>query len=292
MIGYLFAFLYCIVTAFSVLKIHDSVQQASAMVVMFYTFIVCLLFFNLVNFFALKKTYQALKTNLPDVLLVNLTTALTWMATFWGLKYLPPVLYITITMGVLPIASFILAMWEVRHINKLACLLTVVATILIIFIVYLVKNLLVINIYDFTIGTLLSILTGIFISFYMKYSKRLHAKSNLSPSQILCIRFYLLVLIGLIVSLCKMDLAVFTRGIHLSSILLIVFSSSILPLYFVQISIHRIGPLKTAYILPFTPVFTYVLEWFLGMSFNALLFATIFILGVVLAYSATINTDS
>ncbi len=109
------------------------------------------------------------------------------------------------------------------------------------------------------IGIASSIITGIFGYIYTKFSYKIYKKYDLSASQVLSIRFWLLLILTLS-SMFFLDQHIEISFGAIFKLVILGFTVLIIPLYFSQISITNIGPNLTSIIIGVTPVLCFFLE--------------------------------
>ena len=105
---YFFSLAFCIAVAFSSILIHSTNQLVNPYLSVFLTFVICTVWFNLVNVNSLHILYRKLINDKINFFIVNLVTAINWVTTFEALKYIDAVLYIALFMGLMPIVTYVI----------------------------------------------------------------------------------------------------------------------------------------------------------------------------------------
>jgi len=276
MMNYLYSFLYCIITAASVVFAHSVTQTISPITAAFLTFVVCLLWFNIVNYKLAKKTYRTCQNNLSLIFLINLATAINWITTFLAIKYISPVLFVAVFMALMPIMIYLLQLILLKKpLNRI----DLCSSLIIIFLVSLLVYSQTPAVFDqklYWMSLALTALSSLSAAAYFIWSKRAQDKLSLNPTQILSIRFYLLVTVSAVCILLQSHFSMTGGFVHFyGKIILLSLLTSIIPLFFLQKSIQKIGAVKTSFFMPMTPIFTFLLVMLTHGKIN---FSTILVL--------------
>ncbi len=128
-------------------------------------------------------------------------------------------------------------------------------------------------------GVLLAVICGIAFYGYSLTSMLLLEKGNLSSSEILATRFWVILFI-VVIFMPKTELYRLTI-LQIVSYLLAGFFIMIIPIYNYQQSLKKIGAIKTSIVLCFTPVVTYILF----VSYNNLFEFNNFIISIIIAFA-------
>ncbi len=256
---YLPSILYVIITAASVLLIHFANANIAPLWLLLFSTTLATIYFHSVNIHALKNMYRLAWIDKSRWLLVMILVALIWLTTFYGSSISPSifmVLYFSVA-AFLGLVTTIRQQQEKKYsllIVGLGMLLTVS------FIIVIMLN------QTFKLApktTLLLLMYGVIggvTSFlYMRQSYLFSKKTTLKPTQILAVRFWLL--IGICILLAPMH-EVRPSLLNIWNIIIIVMVSIIsliLPLYFNQKGIIEAGPEINAIIGGYTPALTYLL---------------------------------
>ncbi|MBS0359245.1 MAG: hypothetical protein JSS53_08255 [Proteobacteria bacterium] len=290
--GYATLFLYCLITGVSIFSIHQAAQLADPISLALYVFLSCALIFNALNFKNIRSTYAVANSDRKSILTLNVLTAIVWLSTFWSLKYISPTVFIVIYMGIIPITAYLTQVIKTQKSSWTELLLIIILAILIASIVTVHELLFPSRNPTLLQGILPAIIAGVSGNFYVLYSRYLQHKLNLVSLDISSLRFYLLIFIGIIWALAHVSTHQLTIGITAYNVLFITLVSSVLPLYLLQNSIHNLGPLKTAYILPLTLIFTYWVELVSGVQFEWSLLLLIVLLVTILALPLKMESKS
>ena len=240
--GHLSMLLYIMMTALSSMLIHETTQVVSPIEAACYTFICCVLFYSFF-IFRRKQLLSRIMQQFYPVCMLNITTAICWLLTFYSLKVLSPELYLFVYLTAMPISAAILY----KH-NLLSAFFMLITLIVLLA--------------SFHAGTqwisvLLAFLGGVSGTVYSMFSKSITA--HFQPAEILFLRFMLIILVTLIVCVKTnvwhlMPLSYYERFFMLA------FISVILPLTFFQLSIHYLPVTQVLHFLPFVPLLCYLLS--------------------------------
>lgn len=278
MIGYIYIAFYCVFNALSFVFIsvlgnaHGQAQSIT------YIFSSGIFLFNLFCLKNLQSLYLKVGKNVRAVLGLNITTAVSWLASFYALRFIDPATMLCIGMAVIPITTFFIVTPFKAYKSNAATLLSIIFVIFsMLLIIHENVQGLIIPVVTSNIiwGILISVVGGIFGAAIGTYSEVL-SKTNFTVKEILAVRFYLLVLVSILISIYTKALEFNWKTLQLFSVsaVVIVF----LPLVIYQKSIQHLGSLTVSILIPFTPVLAYFMQLSLHKyhynmgAFSAILF--------------------
>ena len=285
--GYLAVLGYCIITAYYTLAIHSITQETDPYLLTLLMFLICLILFSAINLFSIKKILTKARRDLKNLFFINILTAINWIAVMWSLKYINPTPFIAIFMAFLPIFTFIISLFIKKSFNKKEFLFVLILLFSIIFFIHLNP---IYKTNHFAVkGALLCLLSTLVGAFYLIISEKFQHNTELSTSQLLAVRFYLLVVITAYLTLHWGDGATTIseqlRQINYLQIITLSVLTTALPLYLLQQGIYSIGSAKVSYIIPATIIFTYILELaYKIVAPNFLQIVTLCVLTLVIVY--------
>ncbi|OGT30966.1 MAG: hypothetical protein A3E87_08285 [Gammaproteobacteria bacterium RIFCSPHIGHO2_12_FULL_35_23] len=265
--GYLAVLGYCLITAYYTLAIHNTTQQTSPYILALIIFFICLVFFTGINFSKLKNIFKKSKQDIPNLIGINLTTMVNWIATLWSLKYIIPSFFIAIFMSFIPIFTFIIRFFTKRTLNKKEFILICILFFLMTFFIYIHHPGTNINHFN-NLGVVLCLIATIAGAFYLTMSEKFQKNTQLTTSQLLSVRFYLLIVVTAImipIWISPTSLVSQLKQIDYSYLIVLALLTTVLPLYLIQRGIYSLGSAKVSYIIPATIIFTYLLELVFGM---------------------------
>ena len=270
-LGYVYISLCCLTSAISFVFIAHLLQTHNEMLSMALTFGYATLLFTIFNYKKLANLYRLAFDNFKPLFYLNIATLLSWFGTFIALKYIDPATKVCIGFGLIAVTNFFILtpldkLRENKHllfsiffillsmgliINQYAC-------------IYEVHN----TLKAIILGIAWSIIGGIGGGFIGVNAERI-GKAGFSATQILATRFYLLVIVSLILipfGRHAVSLNIDWKYYLLTALIIVFF-----PLLMYQLAIKSLGALIVSLIEPFTPVITYFMQvLFLGYRFNLL----------------------
>lgn len=206
-----------------------------------------------------------IKTAWRDVLMLNLTTMLSWIGPFYALQYIEPSIENSINTAIGPIFT-ILVNSVARKQHKALLTEWLASFSIFILLIYLVTISLLgrssvghLTPMHLIIGVLGCVIGGISIAGNTIFSKRL-SEQGMKTEFVMATRFYTLALVsGLIALFTVNQLQLFEA--HFAGIVLLATVGIALPLFFLQKGIERCEPVTVAFIIVLGPVFTYLVEF-------------------------------
>jgi hypothetical protein len=231
--------LYVTMTAISCIFIHQTNQLISPTLSAFYTFLFCIFVYGSLSIHLVEK-YSLIKQYWFEMIMLNLTTAICWIFTFYSLKMISPELYLFHYLCFMTIASSILykRSW-IKTCLLLVGLFSLTMT-------YRSSQLL--------LGVILASLGGISGTVYSVYSKKItHA---FSTGEILALRFYATVILTFFITL---HFSYFSKlpPLFYFQFALISLISVIIPLTLFQIGLKNLHLNQALSWLPIAPLLCY-----------------------------------
>ena len=111
------------------------------------------------------------------------------------------------------------------------------------------------------IGVVVTMSTGVSLYLYLRYSHKLN-HLGISSKQILALRYWLLLLLPLMIVLSRHELGLITLSVGIKCVA-IGMGSLVLPLYFGQLCIEKFGSEKYSLLMGFTPLLTFLFQYIL-----------------------------
>ncbi len=282
MLKYASMLTYILSTAISLVAINQLELQVNPTLAALISFLLCFLFFNLVNYNRLKIAYDILLKSPLDFIKINIITAIIWISTFWGLKYIAPGIFVSLFMGVIPLSAVFISKNKPGFKHK--------ETNLMLTLIFLALGLvsyeslkLVDSSTTMYYGLFLAVISGIFSAIYIHYSQKLQKKFNFTTLDFLSIRFYF------VIAICLSLASIAGNHIILSCTLnkwydfiFIAILTTIIPLYSLQNAILKLGSMRVSYLITLTPLVAYLLQTFIGFQFNIVIFSMILVMSLLL----------
>ncbi len=285
-LGISYLILYGLLTASSTLFISETEKNLPVIYVAFYSILFSALIFAVLNLKNIKTVTTLVKNNFKTVLLINVTTAIVWLATFIVLGYFSPYIVVSITFSVLPLTTILLT--RKKYTNKkvywidMGLALAILAILFAILIDDFAHHILHAPKFILYIG--IGSLVGIFLAVNNLLAKRL-ASSGFTASMVMSVRFYILLIASLIILLCQGT--ALTISLHILPVMFFIALASVaLPLFFLQCGIEKVPPSTVAFVLPFIPFATYLLNIFVpGFQYTWWELFLVMLLGVFILIS-------
>ena len=207
-------------------------------------------------------TWRPLRTSRPDVVMINITTAVTWLSMLYALKYLEPAVVTAVGLALGPLLTVVLAPLLRPGTSVLRAEVLVSAGIAVLIVVLAWGS--------FTgrsaigesgwlptaIGIVLTLLTGIGSVANVIYSKRL-SDAGLTPQGVLAVRFFLMITVTWVITATSPAPGVVAA--LLPSVAIAVVGGAV-PLYLLQVGIQYTEPMTASILLTFSPVFAFLLQ--------------------------------
>jgi len=266
-IGYLCTFLYCVVSGISFVFIVHINKVHNEMLSIILVFSLATILFNLLNCRKIKVVYRKVSNHWALVLKLNLATLFNWLGSFLSLNYLDPATALCINLAMAPITTFLM-LTPLKKIYENKSIVYAIFLIIIGMLLIIQQQQHNMNSFSTTLlGVLLSVVGGVAGGFVGLYSEKMN-KAAFSISQILAIRFYILIIICGIILMSTAPINVLAEidwNLYLLSSLLIV----ILPLIMYQGAIKTLGSMSVSLFIPLAPIFAYFISvWVGNILFN------------------------
>lgn len=282
-LGYLLIFSYCLMTAFFAVAVNKLEASGDPFTIVFFTFLFTTAFFTLINLPNIRMFWSNLCSSPKQLLTINIVSVVIWLGVFWSLKYLNPAESLCVYMSMTPIATLLFTI-KLANINQYkkdifyGVAIIILLSALVIDTVYMVPNK-----WWIILGVIFALAAGITGAFYNVFSQKMHKQNNFTATQVLAMRFYLLLLISLFMSLHDQTFSTTLQQISWLTFLGLALLSSVLPLFFKQQAIIFIGARKISYVMPFTPVAAYGIELLTGAyKFHPVVFVLVALVSILL----------
>lgn len=281
--GVVFVLLFVLLSSAKEVYIGHLVQNIPPYLLVIYCFIpISILFLSAYLWKeGFKGFFLETRKEIKNVIAVNISTAVSWIAAFYALKYIEPSIENAINTGIGPMVTFIAAfsISNVSRYNKREVISSVgisLAMVIMVLVSLSGKSGIYNNSYiESVYGLFFCFLTGLGIVGNTIYSKRL-SKSGCSTSFVLATRFYLMLIIAIIIFFCDPTHAEPFDLLknNFSGIVLLALLGIMLPLYFLQKGIERVEPMTISLLIVLGPILTYLLQFFdnrLSLSYYTLM---------------------
>lgn len=275
---------FCVFFSLSFVFMSKVAKSVDPIVSTFITYGLAAAFFFIINVRSRKEIWDILASQKKLVFKINLSTLVNTLLAFYVVIYISPIAYIMVFFSGL---SFFNALLNRREVGRLEMPTNITATILAVAVSFLISDA---GTYNTIIGLVLTLISTLFGAFYMRESANLHKETGISASQILSIRFFLVIILCGIYSL----FAIPQHDININDfalLCLITVMGSIIPLFLMQKSIKTLGAKMTAQFTPLTPIlcllFMVLIE---NQHFSALEISLTLLIALVMLYQANMKT--
>jgi len=246
----IYSFLFAVFIAASAIFIEDATGRYPLWFSIFFNSLMTLLFFFALSISKVKDTYKACLNNMTISMPLMLFSMLIYILCFFSTDMIGGSPYNTYYFATSGFLGYLLMREAASKVNKgiaaALAVLIITCTVYRFFYAELARKEL--------LGIFYAILASLSGFLYAIFSKKLAYKENLSPVQILSIRFFFLLILSffLLPSNIK-ELISFQSMLYM---LMLTVTGMILPVYFLQKGIHIIGPEKNAVVVAFVPFLT------------------------------------
>ncbi|RJQ75785.1 DMT family transporter [Pseudonocardiaceae bacterium YIM PH 21723] len=210
----------------------------------------------------LAATLRPLTVNRGDVIMINITTATTWLSMLYALKYLEPAIVNVVGLALGPLLTVLISPLLRRGTSVLRTEVYVSLGIGVM-IAMLVWGSLTghsgvgeTSTVDTAIGIGLTLLTGIGSVTNVIYSKRL-SDAGLKPQSVLAVRFFLMLAVTWVTVAFTAQPGI--GAAFLPSAVIAVIGVAV-PLYLLQVGIKHTEPITASIILTLSPLFAFFLQ--------------------------------
>ncbi|WP_370969329.1 EamA family transporter [Amycolatopsis sp. cg9] len=206
-------------------------------------------------------TFRPVRELRGDVVMINVTTAVTWLSMLFALRYLEPAVVNVVGIALGPVLTLVLNPLLRRGAPTLRAEAWVAAGIavligLLVWGSFTGRGALERTPGETLAGVALVLLTGVGSVANVLYSKRL-SDAALPPRRVLALRFFLILAVTWV--LVAFDGAPGVGAALVPSALIALFGVA-LPLYLLQVGIERTEPITASILLTLSPLFAYLMQ--------------------------------
>lgn len=207
-------------------------------------------------------TFRPVRDNRYDVIMINVTTAVTWLSMLYALKFLEPAIVNVVGLALGPLLTVLVS--PVLRPGTTVLRTEVVISLLIgVMIAMLVwgsfsghSAIGERSATDIAIGIALTLLTGLGSVANVIYSKRL-SEANLTPQGVLALRFFLMLAVAW--TLTALEDRPGVVAAFLPALVIAVVGVA-MPLYLLQVGIKHTEPITASIVLTLSPLFAFLLQ--------------------------------
>lgn len=207
-------------------------------------------------------TFRPFRANRYDVIMINVTTAVTWLSMLYALRFLEPAVVNVVGLAIGPAltvpASLLLRPGTSVLRTELVVSLGIAAMIGVLVWGSFTGRSAVghLSVAHTTIGVGLTLLTGLGSVTNVIYSKRL-SDARLTPQMVLAVRFFLMLAVTWVLVASSADPGLVAAFVP-SALIAVV--GVALPLYLLQVGIRYTEPITVSILLTLSPFFAFVLQ--------------------------------
>lgn len=274
---------FCMFFSLSFVFMSKVVKSVDPIVSTFITYGLAAIFFFSVNVKSRKFILNILISNKKLIFKINLSTLINTLLAFYVVLYISPIAYIMVFFAGL---SFFNALHNYRMIGNLEKFINIAALALAVSISFLISNA---GVYDTIVGLGLTLISTLFGAFYMRESAHLHQETGISASQILSVRFFMVIILCGTYSIFSIDqYGISFHDLALLSVIAI--TGCIVPLFLMQKSIKKLGAKVTAQFTPLTPILCLIFMTLVeNERFSALEVSLTLLMALAMLYQTTLK---
>ncbi|WP_050809563.1 hypothetical protein [Verminephrobacter aporrectodeae] len=256
---------YCLCTALAAVWISFSFSGLSAYSVTFFSLFFAFCVFVVLQFRIRKDVFWLTRKFFGDILILNFLTLFSWLFAFMALYKIEPSIECAIFQGSLPIAvlfcDLITGKAKGFSLRSLGIFL-IAANLVGLFVLRLVNGAAMFahTPQEIWTGVAMAAVGGASAGVYVFHSGKLYAKANCTTLEILCNRFFLLLLVTGFLGLGGIVNATAAEPMILPRLVMLACVSVVIPMFALQYSVQTLGASKTSIITPLVPAIALALE--------------------------------
>jgi len=266
MSGTILIVLYNLFTAIQGVWLSSFLQNINVFIVLFFNFLITFFIFFFIQILK-KNSIVGLynRVGILNLLILNVITFVNWAAFFLSLKYIEPAVEAALTSALPPLLTAIFTRlssdkYKITIKQMISTIGIFAGGFILVYASFIGDSAVgVRSTHDILLGVVMAVLCGASISIYTIFSKRLNVL-GIKPDEIMVLRFPLLIIVSLLLAPLGM-IGVEIRD-HYSVIFLLPIIGVVLPLFFLQLGISRLTPVKVSILVTLTPIFFYIVELF------------------------------
>lgn len=250
--GYYDALIYVILGSIAFVFLDDLCAQIAPATALFFMSGIAILCFNLLSYRSLNQVYRSIFSHPLLFLLMSTALGIDWFCMVYATYYSDPFITMTAIFVSSALLGFFALYKQSGATSYLLSMALLLATLLVLYFKYQIQNS-----GDVGFGILLGVGAGISFYVYMVTSNNLCQRSGLSAVQILATRFWVLFL-GSALVLHSHDLHMAWQNNALS-LTLVSIGSLVIPVFFNQQAINKLGAALVSVIISLVPITTYLI---------------------------------
>jgi hypothetical protein len=277
---YLSSISYVLLTALSFNFLGYISKNTSPFLILMVGCIIAIVFFHIVNFGSIKKIYIIFIRNKYSWLKIMIFILINWITAFLATYYGSAFIYIFFSFSTSAMLGIVAnyRQYNIRTINKLVCFVVILLTMSLTC-VYMTLTYSIIIL----MAIFFAIISGVSGYCYSVESAEFSKINNLTTSQILATRFWLLLIFSTAIVYIKGDNLVNSKILFYSC--LVGLSTFIIPIYLFQHGVLKLGASRNAIIRGFTPVTTFIIQYIIHIRYSLIEFIVSIIFSIALVFS-------
>ena len=249
--GYIDALIYVLLSSVAFVFLNNLIADVNPLMALLVMSSVALVVFNLLSFKRIKLTYTVCWQHKSISFWMSIGLALDWVCMVYASYVADPFIAMAALFISLAIIGFIRLNFIQKSRKRLISLILLVVSLILLELFYVVPVG-----HSTSLGILLGVLAGGAFYLYILNSSKLASLGNLNSLQVLATRFWFLWGIALVM-VPKLNLWA-NMLTHLGALILISFASLIVPIYFNQRAIQKLGAELTSVFIGLVPPVTFV----------------------------------
>jgi len=249
--GYVDATIYVVLSAISFVFLNKLCDQVAPLIALFTMSGIALICFNVLSICSLKKTYAACIRHKYLFLLMSAALGIDWLGMLSASRVADPFISMAALFIALAFSGFAKLYIKQRSYVNLISMLLLFASIIILYFSYQLGQS-----QHIGEGLLLGTIAGMAFFVYMESSGVLAEQGNLSSIQLLATRFWVLFVgSSLLIPYKNLYTAV---APHFLPLAMVSMGTLVVPIFFNQQAIKKLGTALTAVLISFVPSTTYL----------------------------------
>lgn len=256
-----------------------------------YVFVITVLFYSVAICKQRKETFQKFKKDIFLVTKINFSTAVAWLALIYALKYIEPAIALSIGFAALTISTMLISHFHKETTKPtaidflLSMMLFTLITILCVHLIHKNETSHALTSKKLLLGISFCLISGISSAFNTIHAECL-SRRDFTSIQILAIRFYLTLFIAFII-LYTMHQRMIPNAHEAWPIVLLSFTSTIIPMYFAQKGITLTNAIAVALVTPILPAMTFFMELLdPRIKFSSFVFTISLLISITILFGA------
>lgn len=259
--GYIDASIYVLLSAIGFVFIDRLCHHIDPVTALFAMSGIAVICFNLLSINDLKKTYAACFSNKLTFLFMSLALGADWTCIIYATHLSDPFISMAALFVTLAFLGFGKLFYNTRSISNLISMMLLLISLVVLYSTYQLDAS-----QHLIYGLLLGVTAGLAFFIYIILSDVLAKRGQLSTMQLLATRFWVL-FVGSYFFLPNHNQVYQVLKDNSMILILLSFASLIVPIFFNQQAIKKLGPISASIIISFVPSVTYFFDSWYNLNF-------------------------